>query len=196
VQPLCTVLHAVERLGEVAGLRVAVIGQGPIGLLFSHALKARGAVHVTGVDRVDRAAIAAAFGVDEPVWNDSAAWAAALGDERPDIVVEAVGHQTGTLEDAVAAVAYAGTVLAFGVPDDTHYPFPFTAFFRKNATLLAGVATERRAALAAAREYLREHPDLLEPYITDVVAVEQAQSAFERAVAPTAGRLKVVLDAS
>src|SRR3954469_17344556 len=39
IQPLCTVLHALERLGDVTGARVAVIGQGSIGTLFSHALK-------------------------------------------------------------------------------------------------------------------------------------------------------------
>ena len=74
VQPLCTVLHQLDRV-DVAGKRVAVIGQGPIGLLFSHAAKARGAAHVTGVDRVDRSDCAAAFGVDEVVHDDASAWA-------------------------------------------------------------------------------------------------------------------------
>jgi L-iditol 2-dehydrogenase len=195
IQPLCTVLHALDRI-DVAGRRVAVIGQGSIGLLFSHALKARGAASVTGVDRVDRRDVAAAFGVDDPVWDDSAAWSAGLDPaEGPQVVVEAVGHQTGTLEDAVLAAAPGGTVLAFGVPDDTHYPFPFTAFFRKHLTLLAGATTDRRDALAQAAEYLREHRDLLAPYITDVLPVARAQEAFELAVRPAPGRLKVVLDA-
>lgn len=34
------VLYAVEQLGDVSGRTVEVIGQGPIGLLFSHVLKA------------------------------------------------------------------------------------------------------------------------------------------------------------
>src|SRR3954464_5806669 len=42
VQPLCTVLHQLDRIAEVAGARVAVIGQGSIVLLFGHALMARG----------------------------------------------------------------------------------------------------------------------------------------------------------
>jgi L-iditol 2-dehydrogenase len=194
IQPLCTVLHQLDRIPDVAGLRVAVIGQGPIGLLFSHALKARGAAWVTGVDRVERADVAAAFGVDEPVWNDAAAWAAALREEeRPELVVEAVGHHAGPLEAAVAALADGGTVLAFGVPDESHYAFPFTAFFRKHATLLAGAATDRALALESARDYLREHRQLLVPYVTDVVPIERAQDAFELAVSPVAGRLKVVL---
>jgi L-iditol 2-dehydrogenase len=194
IQPLCTVLHQLDCVPDIAGRRVAVIGQGPIGLLFSHALKARGASWVTGVDRVDRSDVAAAFGVDEPVWDDAAAWASALGEaERPELVVEAVGHHAGPLEAAIDALADGGTVLAFGVPDESHYAFPFTAFFRKHATLLAGAATDRARALAGARDYLHEHRGLLAPYVTNVVPIERAQEAFETAVSPVAGRLKVVL---
>jgi L-iditol 2-dehydrogenase len=195
IQPLCTVLYAVRRLGDVSGARVAVIGQGSIGLLFSHALKAAGAAHVTGVDPVDRRDVASAFGVDDAVWDTGSRWAAGLGDgARPDIVVEAVGHQAATLADAVEAVAPGGAVLAFGVPDESHYAFPFARFFRKDATLIAGVTQDRRRSLAAARDYLAEHGSLLETYITDVFPVAEAQAAFELAVTPTAGRLKVVLE--
>ena len=195
IQPLCTVLYAVRRLGDVHGARVAVIGQGSIGLLFSHALKAAGAGHVTGVDPIDRRDAADPCGVDAMEWSTSSEWAASLGDDaRPDIVVEAVGHQAATLEDAVEAVAHGGTVLAFGVPDDTHYAFPFARFFRKDATLLAGVTQDRRRSLVAARDYLVEHREMLDAYITDVFPVAQAQAAFELAVKPTAGRLKVVLE--
>jgi threonine dehydrogenase-like Zn-dependent dehydrogenase len=196
IQPLCTVLYAVRRLGDVRGARVAVIGQGSIGLLFSHALKAAGAGHVTGVDPIDRRDAADAFGVDAMVWSTATEWAASLGEEgRPDVVVEAVGHQAGTLEDAVEAVAHGGTVLGFGVPDDTHYAFPFFRFFRKNATLVAGVTLDRRRSLEAARDYLAEHRRFLDAYITHVVPVAEAQAAFELAARPTAGRIKVVLEA-
>ena len=124
---------------------MAVIGQGSIGTLFSHALKQRGAAHVTGVDPIDRRDVAAEFGVDECVWDTAARWAATLADgSRPDLVVEAVGHQAGTLDDAVQAVAKNGRVLAFGVPDEPYYAFPFARFFRKNATLIGGVTEDRR----------------------------------------------------
>ena len=194
IQPLCTVLYAVRRLGDVSGARVAVIGQGSIGLLFSYALKAAGAAHVTGIDPIDRRDVGQAFGVDAMEWSTASAWAASLrDDERPGIVVEAVGHQAGTLEDAVEAVALGGTVLAFGVPDETHYAFPFARFFRKDLTLVAGVTRDRRRSLAAARDYLLEHRALLDAYVTDVVPVAEAQAAFELAAKPAAGRLKVVL---
>jgi L-iditol 2-dehydrogenase len=192
IQPLCTVLHALNRLPEVEGRRAAVIGQGPIGLLFSHALKARGAAWVTGVDRVDRRDMAATFGVDEPVWDDGAEWATRLEREF-DIVVEAVGHHAATVEAAVDAAAPFGTVLAFGVPDESHYAFPFKAFFRKHLTLLAGAAEDRHNSLVVARDYLREHHALLAPYITEVLPVEQAQEAFDRAVRPAPWQGKIVM---
>ena len=153
IQPLCTVLDGLERPGDVRGARVAVIGQGSIGTLFSHALNQRGAAHVTGVDPIDRRDVAAEFGVDECVWDTASRWAARLSDaERPDIVVEAVGHQGGTLDDAVQAVGHGGRVLGFGVPDEPYYAFPFARFFRKNATLFGGVTIHRRDALAASRD--------------------------------------------
>jgi threonine dehydrogenase-like Zn-dependent dehydrogenase len=188
IQPLCTVLHAADRLGDVSGRRAAVIGLGSIGLLFAHVLATRGAL-VTGVDRVDRRGLADAFGLRGVLWED----ATALPADRYDLVVEAVGHQTHTLSAGVEALAPGGTLYAFGVPDDTHYPFPFTRFFRKNGTLVAGVTTERAAALTAARTYLLEHRDFLDAYITDVLPVTEAQRAFELAVAPTSGRTKIVL---
>ncbi|WP_028063691.1 zinc-binding dehydrogenase [Solirubrobacter soli] len=195
VQPLCTVLHQLDRAGDVRGARVAVVGQGSIGLLFSHALKARGAAWVTGVDRVDRSDVSAAFGVDEAVCEDAAAWSSVSGDAF-DLVVEAVGHHAGPLEAAVTALAPHGTVLAFGVPDESHYAFPFRTFFRKHATLIAGAATDRANALARAHAYLLEHRALLDPYVTTVVGVHEAQRAFETALVPSAGRIKVVLDGS
>jgi threonine dehydrogenase-like Zn-dependent dehydrogenase len=194
IQPLCTVLYALRRLGDVSGARVAVIGQGSIGLLFSHALKAAGAGHVTGVDPIDRRDVAEAFGVDAMAWSTSSEWVASLGeDTRPEIVVEAVGHQPATLEHAVEAVAHGGTVLAFGVPDETHYAFPFARFFRKDATLLAGVTQERRRSLDIARDHLAGHRAMLDTYVSDVFPVAEVQAAFELAAQPTAGRLKVVL---
>jgi threonine dehydrogenase-like Zn-dependent dehydrogenase len=188
IQPLATVLYALTRVGDVHGRRAAVIGLGSIGMLFAHVLAARGA-HVTGVDRVDRRGVADAFGLSEVLWAD----AAALPADAFDLVIEAVGHQTHTLSAGVEAIAPDGVLYAFGVPDDTHHPFPFARFFRKNGTLVTGVARERAASLAAARDYLVGARDLLDAYITDVLPVERAQEAFTRAVAPTLGRTKIVL---
>jgi threonine dehydrogenase-like Zn-dependent dehydrogenase len=195
LQPLACVLYAVEQLGDVTGRTVAVLGQGPIGLLFSHVLKARGAARVTGVDPVDRTDVAAVFGVDETVTARAERWAGRLSDaDRPSVVVEAVGHQISTLASALDAVAFGGQIFYFGVPDDPIYPFDMMTFLRKNLTLRSGVALERRRVLADADRYLAEHPELRDGYVTHVHPVGEVQTAFGAAIAPRPGQLKIAVD--
>jgi L-iditol 2-dehydrogenase len=195
LQPLACAIHALKSVRDTAGSCAAVLGLGPIGLLFAHVLKDSGARSVIGVDRVDRSDVAEVFGIDELVTMSTARWVAGLTDAspRPDLVVEAVGHQVETLTDAVEAVADLGRILYFGIPEDPVYPFPLEAFLRKNATLTAGYTRDKRQALLDASAYLRRHPGLPAAYVTHTVAMKDYQRAFELAVRPARGRLKVVL---
>lgn len=197
LQPLACVLYAAEQVGDVRGRTVAVIGQGPIGLLFSHVLKQRGAGRVVGVDRVDRSDAAGVFGVDETVTASANLWSATVADaDRPELVVEAVGHQVTTLQDCVDGVAFGGQVLYFGIPDDLVYPVDMMTFVRKNLTLRAGVTLERRRVLRDAGAYLADHPALREAYVSDVHPVGRTQEAFAAAVQPRVGQYKIALDAT
>jgi threonine dehydrogenase-like Zn-dependent dehydrogenase len=194
LQPLACVIYALEQVRPLAGRSVAVIGQGPIGLLFSHLAKQAGAARVVGVDRLDRSAQAAAFGVDEMVQASSDRWVASLPPtDRPDLVIEAIGHQTATLAHAVEAVAFGGEVFYFGVPDEIVYPLPMRLFLRKNLTLRSGVTLDRRRVLAAADRHLREHPELAERYLTHTFGFDEAQAAYTTAVLPVGGQGKVVV---
>ena len=194
LQPLACAIYAVDQLGDVRGATVAVLGQGPIGVLFSHVLKQRGAATVIGVDRIDRSDTAKTFGVDEVVHASSGRWAHSLTDAaRPDVIIEAVGHQVSTLTHTIEAVRFGGRIFYFGVPDDPIYPFPMNTFLRKNLTLHAGFTVDRRRVLAEADVYLTEHPALTQGYLTDVYPARQAQSAFQLASVPARGQMKVVL---
>ncbi|MGH3582720.1 MAG: zinc-binding dehydrogenase [Mycobacterium sp.] len=194
LQPLACVLYAVEQLGDLTGKRVAVIGQGSIGLLFSYVAKALGAAHVTGVDPVDRSALAETFGVDTAVRSTSDRWVRHLDPgSRPDVVIEAVGHQVATLGHAVEAAAFGGTVFYFGVPDDDSYPISMRIMLRNNLTLKSGVTLERRRVLRSADAFAREHPALLPAYLTHTFTVAQAQQAFELACRPEPARVKIAL---
>lgn len=199
LQPLACVIYALEQVPGIEGAAAAVIGLGPIGVLFAHVLKDMGARHVTGIDRVDRSDVAGAFGLDETVHASSEVWAGTLKSEsrRPGIIVEAVGHQVTTLANAVSALAYGGHIFYFGIPDDAVYPFPMLSFLVKNARLTSGFTPERdrRAALDKASKYLLDHPGLKDTYITNVFPFAEAQAAFETSVVPAVGRLKVVLTA-
>lgn len=195
LQPLACVLYAADRIGDVSGLHCAVIGQGPIGVLFSHVLRNRGARRVTGIDRLDRRADMAPFGVDDPVVLSSGAWARSLSSDanRPELVVEAVGHQVSTLGHAIDAVRPQGRVLYFGIPDDEVYPLDMEKMVRKHLTLVAGSTLERRRVLAAADAYLAEHGELVKFFVTHEFGLEAVDEAYAAAFTPTAGRLKVVI---
>lgn len=197
LQPLACVLYAVEQLGDLTDRSVAVLGQGPIGLLFSHVLKTAGAASVVGVDRVDRSASASDFRVDLTVCSDVAGWVACLREgDRPDVVVEAIGHQVTTLDQSINAVAPTGLVYYFGVPDHPTYPVDLGALFRKNATLKTGITLQRRRMLSAAGAYLRACPGLATSYVTHVVGAALAQEAYERAAHPTPGQHKITVSTS
>jgi L-iditol 2-dehydrogenase len=199
LQPLACVIYAADSLTGIEGSIAAVIGQGPIGVLFSHVLKHRGAAKVIGIDRVDRSDLAKTFRVDQAVRSASDSWAALAVDEaeRPDIIVEAVGHQVSTMVDATTALRIGGQIYYFGIPDDPIYPFPMRAFLRKNAKLISGItrADARRDVLARAEAYVMAYPDIVQPYISRTFKFKDVEEAFNVAIVPSPGRLKVTLEA-
>ena len=196
LQPLACVLYALEQLDDLKGQHVAVIGQGSIGLLFSYAAKALGARHVTGVDPVDRDGVGKEFGVDTIIRATSDRWVSHLEpNDRPDVVIEAVGHQVATLGHAIDAAAPGGTVLYFGVPDDDSYPISMRAMLRKNLTLKSGVTLERRRVLDAAGEFAQKRPELLAAYVTHTFGIDDVQSAFDLACRPVPERVKIAITA-
>ncbi len=194
IQPLACVIGAVERLAIAPGTRAAVVGQGPIGLLFSHVLSTAGAI-VTGVDRIDRSAAASTFGVTETVTTMSDRWANGLEiEERFPIVVEAIGHQISTLTDVMTAAELGGQIFYFGVPDDPIYPISMQMMFRKHLALISGATIDRRRLLALANDYLLEHPVLRTQYVSNLYPVSEVQTAFEAAIVPAPGQYKIALD--
>lgn len=194
VQPLATVMNALSNVSDVSGRSVAVLGLGPLGLLFTHLLKARGAARVVGVDRIDRSDVAGAFGIDELVTSDVRSWASALGDEdgRPTLVVDAIGHAQQHVADAIHALAYGGDLLVFGVPDD-HYVFPMRAFYRKALRMWSGATREWTRFLGQAHAHVLEHEVLTTSYVTHRLPVLDAQRAYRMYADPSPGRLKVAL---
>src|SRR6202022_120913 len=100
---------------------------------------------------------------------------------RPDIVVEAVGHQVATLNHAIAAAAFGGTVFYFGVADDDSYPISMRTMLPNNLHPKSGVTLDRRRVLDAADDYARAHPELLLTSVTHTFGVDEVQAAFELA---------------
>ena len=202
VQPLSTVVNAVDRIGAVAGRTFAVVGLGSIGLLFCWVLRKRGASAIVGIDPLEfRCRLAERIGatrthalrsaeVLHAARQDPSTWGA------PEVCVEAVGHQMDTLNDCLGLVQKRGTVLAFGVPDQDVYAIEFSTFFRKNAHLLAAVTPEWSEYLPKALALFVEHQHELEALITHRLPIREAGRAFDLYERRDEGIVKVLLDGS
>lgn len=195
IQSVATVIRAADKLPEVRGRRIAIIGAGPIGLAFMHVLRTRGAGHITAVDPVPRGEIALTYGADEFIALHSSRWVAHLGaNDRPEIVIEAVGHQHASIRDALRAVANGGFVYGFGAADDDEYVLPYREIYERGLTLMSGRTLDGWVqVLKTGRDYLMSHRADFANYVTHQIPVIHAQEAYSLYARPQAGRLKVAL---
>jgi L-iditol 2-dehydrogenase len=202
IQPLSTVLNAMDRLGDIRGKSVAVLGLGSIGLMFCRLAAERGAVSVIGIDpRVDRCRAAERFGATRTqcqsgieVVHDARVL---TGSWKPaDICIEAVGHQMDTLNDCLELVRKRGTVMAFGVPDHTAYALEYETFFRKNAILIATVTPEWTEYLSKAQDLFFANRTEFSNLVTHRFAIRDIQRAFEMYERHEDGIIKAIIDAT
>jgi L-iditol 2-dehydrogenase len=118
-EPLACVVHGLEETNPRPGDSIAVIGAGPIGLMFMHAAQLSGLRVIAIVKRDEQIAAAKTFGAEEIVQITAvddvvAAVRALTPDHRGvDIAVEAVATPAAW-QQAVAIVRKGGTVNFFG----------------------------------------------------------------------------------
>ena len=200
IQPLSTVMNAVDRLGDISGRSVAVIGLGSIGLLFCLLLKKYGIGWITGIDPIRwRCQVAEDLGVDKtyPMRSIEVVHLGRLNPdqwESPEICIEAVGHDMEPLNDCFELIQKQGMVIAFGVPDQPVYAIEFETFFRKNAHLLAVVNPVWQDYLQKSCNLFFENRNELTSLITHRFAIKEAEKAFKFYEDHEDGVLKVVLD--
>jgi 2-desacetyl-2-hydroxyethyl bacteriochlorophyllide A dehydrogenase len=115
-EPLACVWHAFEKAALIPGESVAILGAGPIGLLFLLLFKAAGAGKVFLVEPADfRRQQAEALGADgafDPNTENAAHEIKAATGLGADIVVDAVGS---LLPEALSMVRFGGRVVLFGM---------------------------------------------------------------------------------
>jgi len=200
IQPLSTVMNSIDRLGNIEGKSIAVVGLGAMGLLLCWYAAQQGAGSILGIDPCrDRCRLAETLGVDRTIAGCSievahlarrseAEW------DPPDIVIEAVGHQTTTINDCFELVRKYGTVVAFGVPDQNVYAFEYEIFFRKNALLVATVTPDWMDYLERARDLYLRNIEALAPLATPRMTVRDSARAFEMYERHAEGSIKPILD--
>jgi threonine dehydrogenase-like Zn-dependent dehydrogenase len=119
---------------------------------------------------------------------------AILKDEPVDMVVEAVGHQTETVNTALHLVKNGGTILAYGVPDVEVYPVNYNEMFRKNVRFVTTVIPELPRDFALAVHYIKTGRVNVDRFVTHEFSFSQLHEAFELFHSRRENVLKVMLN--
>jgi L-iditol 2-dehydrogenase len=182
-QPLATVLRALVRTGPVINQRVAVIGQGPMGLIFAHLLGRMGARQVIAIDKVGwRLKWSRRFGATDTVDSSRADVVEAVKEltdgEMVDFCVEAVGHP-----DALTTAAFLprrqGRLYVFGVTHHDTQEFPWFHTVGNETEIITSMGPECKEYFQNAVDMIVQGRTSLVDMVTPRMPWEQAAEAFE-----------------
>ena len=181
VEPLAVALHGLHRAGVVDGMRVLVLGAGPIGLCTVAAARHLGGEVDLEAHRPGRAARGERLGASLAVGTDY------------DVVLDAAGTQS-SLDRATELARPGGTLSILGT-----YWSPVSlglAFQMKELTILPSFTYGHHHGdleFAAAADILHAVPELADALVTHHFALEDAAEAFRVAADRDADAVKVVV---
>jgi threonine dehydrogenase-like Zn-dependent dehydrogenase len=198
-QPMATVFSALSTLPGLIGSTVAIVGQGPIGLLFNACVSSLGAARIIGIDVLERrAARGGDFGATDSICARPTEAVEAVreltGGAMADVVVEAVGHQEQAFNLCIELCRDSGRLLYFGVPPDRLNDVAWHTAFRKSLIVHTSVPADLRPCVKIAMRAIREGRIDPSPLITHRYPFAGVQRAFEAYRDRGDGALKVMID--
>ena len=199
-QPLSTVLRALALTQDtVINKTCAVIGQGSMGLIFTHILRLFGARRVFAVDILDwrlkwsqryKADAVIDASKDDPV----ALLTELTGGGKCDFVVDAVSSES-SLRTAAFCVRDYGRLLVFGMPHTEQSSFPWYHVFRSNIQISTCVGPECGDYFQTAADMVADNrASALRDIVTPRLPWEKAPEAFALYASPATDALKVTLE--
>ncbi|MFC1713827.1 zinc-binding dehydrogenase [Candidatus Poribacteria bacterium] len=215
-QPLGTVIHACRKLfhpirysadaetgpldiesWKLPGVKVAILGQGGIGLLFTAMMKIMGADTIIGIDPVDyRLEASMKMGATHVInasGSDSVEQVKEITNGAMlDVVIEAVG-KVSTVNDCLTLARRWGVVLTFGVPRKSVYDLRFPELFRKELKLLGSVGPQVQLDFPPAVDMVASGKIDVSPTISHRMLLDDIQKAFEISAEKKDGAIKILL---
>lgn len=135
-QPVGTVIYSLQQMGSILGKRVVVLGQGPIGMMFTDLLLRAGASQVIVTDlheyrlNVSRQ-VGATHTINASQVNVGEAVADITHGAMADIAIEACGRPEAA-HQAFASLRLQGLAVIFGMAHtEDVFPFNWTAMYDK-----------------------------------------------------------------
>lgn len=119
IEPLAVAVHAVKQAGDVKGMKIAVLGAGPIGILVAQVAKGMGAEQVMITDVSDlRLAKAKECGVDFCVNTKAQDFGEAMvenfGPDKADVIYDCAGNDI-TMGQAIKYARKGSTIILVAV---------------------------------------------------------------------------------
>ena len=157
-EPLAVAVHGLRLVDIRFGDRVTVLGAGTIGLMAIAAAKAMGATYIAATARhPHQKAMAEALGADAVFGDDPGSIQQLSKDTRgTDIVVETVGGQANTLQDALTVVGLGGRISVLGAFTKPVQIHPIT-FFMKEPKIVGFELLRAAGAGVGLRDGDRDH---------------------------------------
>lgn len=201
-QQLGTVLYCCRRLPNVIDMDVAVLGQGPAGLLFTALFRNLGARKIIGIDIVPhRLEVARKMGATHVVDASKDDPAKAIADitngALADLAVEAVGDPD-TINQVAGLIRDRGHLVLFGIPPKGGgWEFNYQQFFRKHPVAFSSSRTELEADFRSTRlamQMIAENRIDVTPMISHRIPLSNIDRAYELALTKHDGAVKVLVD--
>ncbi|HHT96292.1 MAG TPA: alcohol dehydrogenase catalytic domain-containing protein [Clostridiales bacterium] len=119
IEPLAVAVHAIKQVGNIEGLKIAVLGAGPIGILVAQAAKGMGAQSVLITDISDlRLQKAKECGVDYCINTKNENFGDAMiehfGPDKADIIYDCAGNNI-TINQAIKYARKGSTIILVAV---------------------------------------------------------------------------------
>ena len=198
-QPLATVLRALAQTGPVINQRCAVVGQGPMGLVWTHVLGLMGARQVIATDllawRCEWATrLGASAVVDASAENVVETVRELTHGEMLDFCVDAAG-KVDSLTTAARLLRRDGRLFVFGMPDYDDQTFPWYSAFRNETKIIMCVGPQCAAYFQTAADMVVDgRAAALGATVTPRMPWDEAPEAFEMYARCAEGSLKLTLE--
>jgi threonine dehydrogenase-like Zn-dependent dehydrogenase len=199
-QPLSTVLRAIARTQDtVINKTCAVIGQGSMGLIFTHTLRLMGARNVIAIDPLDwRLAWSKRLAADAVVNSLNLDAVAAVREltkgDLCDVAVDAAGTEQ-SLQTAARCIKKYGRLLMFGMPHFEMQEFPWYHVFRSNIQINTCVGPECGDYFQTAADMVLDNrASILTRLVTPRLPWAKAHEALELYAAQAENAIKVTLE--
>lgn len=198
-QLLGAVAHCVFRIDSPYNKNIVIMGQGPVGLLFTALMKNFGARNVLAVDTLDyRLETAKRMGASHtvnPKRDDLIKTVADYtGGTLADIVIDAYGQDVGVINACFDLARHNGQVAFFGICLEESPSLNFNVFFRKELRMIASVGPDLSIDYPFALDMITKGAIDVSPLVTHIIPIEDIQRGFEMAVGRNDKVIKVILE--